>query len=81
MRGLVQRAPHPGDNGPLSDNEHIEFFFTDLRDTHLSGVGVKEPSYYPYLANLSNVIGENLNRGFAVSFTPGALVQASLTER
>jgi hypothetical protein len=31
-------------------------FFTDLRDTHVSGVGVKETSYYP-LSNLLNFIG------------------------
>lgn len=30
----------------------METSFTDVRDTHLSGVGVKETSYYPYLANL-----------------------------
>jgi hypothetical protein len=49
-----------GDNYVLSDNEHIESFFADLRDTHVSGVGVKETSYYPYLSNLLNVIGKKL---------------------
>jgi hypothetical protein len=44
----------------LPDNAHIESFFTDLRDTHISGVGVKETSYYPYLSNLLTVIGKKL---------------------
>src|SRR5450432_3921008 len=35
-------------------------FFTDLRDTHVSGVGVKETSYYPYLSYLLNTIGKQL---------------------
>ena len=38
----------------------IQTFFTDIRDTHLSGVGVKETSYYPYLANLLNAISMGL---------------------
>jgi len=44
----------------LPDKAHIESFFTDLRDTHLSGVGVKETSYYPYLSNLLNFMGTAL---------------------
>ncbi|MBI3280490.1 MAG: DNA methyltransferase, partial [Acidobacteria bacterium] len=44
----------------MHEHEHIETFFTDLRDTHVSGVGVKETSYYPYLANLLNTIGKKL---------------------
>lgn len=44
----------------MPEHEHIETFFTDLRDTHLSGVGVRETSYYPYLANLLNTIGKSL---------------------
>ena len=44
----------------MPDNAHIESFFTDLRDTHLSGVGVKETSYYPYLSNLLNFMGKTL---------------------
>jgi hypothetical protein len=44
----------------LSEHEAIETFFTDVRDTHLSGVGVKETSYYPYLANLLNTMGKKL---------------------
>jgi len=44
----------------LHEHEHIETFFTDLRDTHVSGVGVKETSYYPYLSNLLNTIGKKL---------------------
>ena len=44
----------------MRELEHIEAFFTDLRDTHLSGVGVKETSYYPYLSNLLNTIGKRL---------------------
>jgi hypothetical protein len=44
----------------LSEHEAIETFFTDVRDTHLSGVGVKETSYYPYLANLLNTTGKKL---------------------
>jgi hypothetical protein len=34
----------------LRDDAHIESFFTDLRDTHVSGVGVKETSYHPWSA-------------------------------
>jgi hypothetical protein len=64
MRGLgfteVQRAPHLGDKRPLADNQHIESFFADLRDTHVTGVRVKETSYYPYLSNLLNAIGRKL---------------------
>jgi hypothetical protein len=48
------------DNVELHEQESIETFFTDLRDTHLSGVGVKETSYYPYLANLLNSLGKKL---------------------
>lgn len=44
----------------MPEQSPIETFFTDLRDTHLSGVGVKETSYYPYLANLLNAIGKTL---------------------
>jgi hypothetical protein len=44
----------------LTEHKHIETFFTDLRDTHVSGVGVKETSYYPYLSNLLNTIGKKL---------------------
>jgi hypothetical protein len=44
----------------LLEHEPIETSFTDLRDTHLSGVGVKETSYYPYLANLLNTLGKKL---------------------
>jgi hypothetical protein len=44
----------------LPENAHIESFFTDLRDTHISGVGVKETSYYPYLSNLLNFMGKTL---------------------
>jgi hypothetical protein len=44
----------------LPEHEAIETFFTDVRDTHLSGVGVKETSYYPYLANLLNAMGKKL---------------------
>jgi hypothetical protein len=43
----------------MADNP-IEEFFTDLRDTHNSGVGVKETSYYPYLSNLLNALGKTL---------------------
>ena len=41
-------------------DQQIEDFFTELRDTHLSGVGVKETSYYPYLANLLTATGKKL---------------------
>jgi len=44
----------------LPNNAHIESFFTDLRDTHVSGVGIKETSYCPYLSNLLNFIGKKL---------------------
>jgi hypothetical protein len=46
------------------DPQQILDFFTELRDTHLSGVGVKETSYYPYLANLLTATGKS-----AASFT------------
>ncbi len=44
----------------MPDHEHIQTFFADLRDTHVSGVGVKETSYYPYLSNLLNFVGKKL---------------------
>ena len=67
------------------ENEDVERFFTDLRDTHLSGVGVKETSYYPYLANLLNSIGkrdrEVLIRFYLDEQTPDQICQAmKLTE-
>jgi len=40
----------------LPNNAHIESFFTDLRNKHVSGVGIKETPYYP-LSNLQNFIG------------------------
>ena len=46
--------PYLGDNGTVPDNYHIESFFTNLRDTHISGV---KETYYPHLPNLLNVIG------------------------
>jgi hypothetical protein len=48
------------DNCGLTEHEHIEAFFTDLRDTHVSGVGTKETPYYPYLSGLLNTIGKKL---------------------
>ncbi|HEV2221729.1 MAG TPA: type ISP restriction/modification enzyme [Candidatus Acidoferrales bacterium] len=42
------------------DLEHIEHFFTELRDIHQSGVAVKETSYYPCLSNLFNATGKKL---------------------
>ena len=81
----VQRAPRLGDNGSLPDNAHIESFFTDLRDTHVSGVGVKETSYYPYLSNLLNFIGKKLKpkvrciihpRSIGAGLPDGALITA-----
>lgn len=74
-----------GDNKTLADNEHIESFFTDLRDTHVSGVGVKETSYYPYLSNLLNAIGKKLKprvrciihpRSIGAGLPDGALITA-----
>lgn len=44
----------------MPEHDSIITFFTDLRDTHVSGVGVKETSYYPYLANLFNSLGKAL---------------------
>jgi hypothetical protein len=44
----------------LPEQSPIETFFTDLRDTHLTGVGVKEMAYYPSLVNLLNAIGKTL---------------------
>jgi hypothetical protein len=69
----------------LSDNVHIEAYFTDLRDTHVSGVGVKETSYYPYLSNLFNFIGKKLKpkvrciihpRSIGAGLPDGALITA-----
>jgi hypothetical protein len=69
----------------LPDNAHIESFFTDLRDTHTSGVGVKETSYYPYLSNLLNGIGKQLKpkvrciihpRSIGAGLPDGALITA-----
>jgi hypothetical protein len=31
-----------------------------VRDTHVSGVGVRETSYYPDIANLFNTLGKTL---------------------
>lgn len=44
----------------MADQDPILDFFTDVRDTHVSGIGVKETSYYPYLANLFNSLGKGL---------------------
>ena len=44
----------------MSETDPIQTFFTDVRDTHISGVGVKETSYYPYLSNLFNSLGKHL---------------------
>jgi hypothetical protein len=69
----------------LPDIAHIESFFTDLRDTHVSGVGVKETSYYPYLSNLLNIIGKKLKpkvrcvihpRSIGAGLPDGALITA-----
>ncbi len=38
----------------------VETYLADLRDTHLSGAGVEETSYYTALANLLNEIGRKL---------------------
>jgi hypothetical protein len=81
----VQGKSDLGDNGTLPDNDHIEVFFTDLRDTHISGVGVKETSYYPYISNLLNVIGKKLKpkvrciihpRSIGAGLPDGALITA-----
>jgi hypothetical protein len=44
----------------LLETNPILTFFTDIRDTHASGIGVKETFYYPYLANLLNTFGKKL---------------------
>ncbi len=44
----------------MAEHDPILNFFTDVRDTHVSGIGVKETSYYPYLANLFNSLGKSL---------------------
>jgi hypothetical protein len=44
----------------LPDIDPILAFFTDVRDTYVSGVGVKETTYYPYLANLFSSLGKAL---------------------
>ncbi|MDR5729719.1 MAG: type ISP restriction/modification enzyme [Terriglobia bacterium] len=44
----------------MAEHDPILAFFTDVRDTHVSGIGVKETSYYPYLANLFNALGKTL---------------------
>jgi hypothetical protein len=69
----------------LADHKHIETYFTDLRDTHVSGVGVKETSYYPSLSNLLNAIGKKLKpkvrciihpRSIGAGLPDGALITA-----
>lgn len=69
----------------MPDHAHIERFFTDLSDTHTSGVGVKETSYYPYLSSLLNVIGKQLKprvpciihpRSIGAGLPDGALITA-----
>jgi hypothetical protein len=69
----------------LPDNAHIESFLSDLRDTHLSGVGVKETSYYPYLSNLLNFTGKALKpkvrciihpRSIGAGLPDGAMITA-----
>ena len=42
----------------MRENEHLEEYFAEMRDTH--GLGVKETSYYPYLSQLLNTIGRQL---------------------
>lgn len=42
------------------DREHVQSFFTELRDIHQIGVPVKETSYYPCLSNLFNATGKKL---------------------
>jgi Type ISP C-terminal specificity domain/N-6 DNA Methylase len=44
----------------LPETNPILAFLTDVRDTHASGVGVKETSYYPAIANLFNSLGKKL---------------------
>ena len=44
----------------MPENTYLESFFTDLRDTYVSGVGVEETSCYPYLSNLLNLFGKKL---------------------
>jgi len=60
-------------------------YFTDLRDTQISGVGVKETSYYPYLSNLLNFVGKKLKprvrcvihpRSIGAGLPDGALITA-----
>ena len=69
----------------MPDHEHIETYFADLRDTHVSGVGVKETSYYPYLSNLLNFVGKKLKprvrcvihpRSIGAGLPDGALITA-----
>jgi hypothetical protein len=38
----------------------LESYLTELRDTHSTGAGVAEASYYPALSNLFNEIGKSL---------------------
>lgn len=78
-------AQQVGEKAVSAAHKHIESFFTDLRDTHVSGVGVKETSYYPYVSNLFNVIGAKLKprvrcvihpRSIGVGLPDGALITA-----
>lgn len=66
-------------------DQQIQEFFAELRDTHLSGVAVKETSYYPYLANLLNATGKKLKprvrciihpRSIGAGLPDGALITA-----
>lgn len=45
---------------PLAQHDSIATFFTEVRDTHVSGIGVRETSYYPYLATLLSTLGKTL---------------------
>ena len=44
----------------MPEHQHVAEFFADMRDTHGSGVAVKETSYYPYLSRLLNTFGKQL---------------------
>lgn len=69
----------------MADHKQIEAYFADLRDTHVSGVGVKETSYYPYLSNLLSFVGKKLKpkvrciihpRSIGAGLPDGALITA-----
>ena len=45
----------------MPEHDPVLTFFKDIGQTHASGIGVKETSYYPDFSNLFNGLGKTLN--------------------